>query len=97
MLHEPNTPTDHDPSSDYKTRIGAWMFLLYALVYAGFVAINVIDPQSMGNPAIFGLNIAVTYGLGLIVFALVLALIYNRLCGAKEQQLRAKHGTDRGS
>ena len=97
MLHEPATPSGHDPSSEYKTRIGAWMFLLYALVYAGFVAINVIDPQAMGNPAVFGLNIAVAYGLGLIVFALILALIYNRLCGAKEHELRAKRDAERGS
>jgi uncharacterized membrane protein (DUF485 family) len=95
VLHEPAKPTGHDPSSEYKTRIGAWMFLLYALVYVGFVAINVVDPQSMGNPAFFGLNITVTYGLGLIVFALLLALIYNRLCGAKEHELRTRRDAER--
>ena len=97
MLHEPAAQSDRDPSATYKSRIGAWMFLLYALVYAGFVAINVVDPQAMGAPAFLGLNLAVAYGFGLIVFALILALIYNRLCGAKEHELPTKRDAERGS
>ena len=35
----------------------------------------------------FGLNLAVTYGFGLIVFAFVLGLIYNRICALKERSM----------
>ena len=35
-----------------------------------------------------GLNLAVVYGFGLIVFALFLALIYNRACGRMEKRLQ---------
>ncbi len=34
-----------------------------------------------------GLNLAVVYGFGLIIFALVLALIYSRACGRREKRL----------
>jgi hypothetical protein len=41
----------------------------------------------MEKTVIFGLNLATAYGFGLIIFALILALIYNRLCAAKERLL----------
>jgi len=33
-----------------------------------------------------GLNLAVVYGIGLIVFALILAFIYNSMCSKKEAE-----------
>lgn len=89
MFHGPATPTGKDPSSPYKTRLGVWMFLVYAVIYAGFVAINLIKPAAMETVIFMGLNLAVLYGMGLIVFALVLALVYNHLCGAKEAEMAA--------
>ena len=58
------------------------MFLAYGLIYAGFVIINLTHPLLHGAGGGLGLNLAVVYGFGLIVLALVLALIYNHLCGA---------------
>lgn len=65
----------------YKIRLGIRMTLLYSLVYAGFVALCVFRPAWMGVRAVFGLNLAISYGLGLIVIAIVFAIIYNHLCG----------------
>ena len=62
-----------------KSHIGIRMTLLYAIVYGGFVALSVFQPTSMGSRAIFGLNLAVAYGLGLILIAILFALIYNHL------------------
>lgn len=87
MLHEPNEPTGEDPALAYKTRTGVFMFLIYASVYAGFVIINVVNPLLMEKIVFFGLNLAVTYGFGLIIFAFVLGLIYNRMCARKEKEL----------
>jgi uncharacterized membrane protein (DUF485 family) len=95
VLHEPAGSKGKEFATDYKMRLGAWMFLLYALVYAGFVVINVVSPLTMGNTVVLGLNLAVTYGIGLIVFALILALIYNRLCTKEEQRLRASHNASK--
>ncbi|MBI9043659.1 MAG: DUF485 domain-containing protein [Anaerolineaceae bacterium] len=87
MLHEPNEPTGEDHAKEYKSRIGVWMFLIYALVYAVFVIINVVSPLTMEVTAIFGINLASAYGFGLIILALILALIYNRMCAIKEKEL----------
>ena len=89
MLHEPVAKKGPDPASPYKTRLGVWMFVLYALIYAGFVAINLIAPHQMDAIVIAGLNLATVYGFGLIAFALVLALIYNALCMREEKRLES--------
>jgi uncharacterized membrane protein (DUF485 family) len=86
MLHEPSSKRGRDPSSEYKTRLGVWMFILYSLIYAGFVVINLVAPRLMESIVGSGLNLAVVYGFGLIVFALILALIYNWLCMRDEKR-----------
>ena len=90
MLHEPAKSTGADPASEYKSRLGVRMFIIYAIVYAGFVVINVAFPLAMDTIVFWGLNLAVVYGFGLIVFAMILALIYNWMCTKKEQQLEAE-------
>lgn len=89
MFHQPAAQSGKDYGISFKTRFGAWMFLLYGLVYAGFVAINLIQPGMMEVTVLFGLNLATFYGFSLIVFALVLALIYNHICTQKEIALKA--------
>jgi len=90
MLHEPAAKTGKDLATAYKSRIGVWMFLFYAIIYVGFVALNLIRPVLMEKTVLIGMNLAVVYGFGLIVLALVLALIYNHLCSAKERLLNTK-------
>ena len=63
------------------------MFIVYALVYAGFVLINIIRPVLMEKEIILGLNLAVVYGFGLIILSLIMALIYNYLCIKEESAL----------
>ena len=92
MLHEPAAPQGKDLATNYKMRLGAWMFLLYAVIYVGFVAINLIWPEFMGVIGLAGLNVAVIYGFGLIVFALILAVIYNQMCLKQERLEAAKAG-----
>jgi len=92
MLHKPAADSGPDPAQAYKSKLGVRMFLVYALIYVGFVAINIISPLSMEKIVFLGLNLAVVYGFGLIIFALVLALIYNYACGAKENELSGESG-----
>ena len=86
MLHEPATPAAKDPAGPYKMRLGLWMFLLYTLFYAGFVAINVLSPTTMGAIVLFGLNLATVYGFALIIVAFIQALIYDAMCRRKEAE-----------
>jgi len=87
MLHGPVKNTGKDHAISYKMRLGVFMFIPYAIVYAGFVAINLIKPTMMEAIIIFGLNLAVVYGFGLILLALILALIYNYMCASREDKL----------
>lgn len=90
MLHEPAAQCGPDASAEYKQNIGVWMFLLYAVIYAAFVAINLLKPLWMEKTVFLGLNLAVVFGFGLIVFALIEALIYNYMCGTHEAGTKAE-------
>jgi len=58
------------------------LFLLYLLLYGGFVLLNTFSPTTMEETPIEGINVAILYGFGLIVSAFVLALLYGLLCTA---------------
>ena len=95
MHHEPAPDSGPDPASGYKTRLGVAMFLVYTLVYAGFVLVNVAtEGRAMQTIVFKGLNLAVVYGMGLIVLALVMALIYNAMCTRRERELAAGTATE---
>jgi uncharacterized membrane protein (DUF485 family) len=87
MLHEPAHQGGEDRAAAYKTRLGVQMFIFYAAFYVGFVAINLVAPGAMEAQVGWGLNLATAYGFGLIVLALVMALIYNALCSRREAAL----------
>ncbi len=87
MLHEPATPVGRDPAGPYKAKLGIRMFVLYSLFYAGFVAINLLSPQTMNLIIFAGLNLATVYGFALIIVALIEALIYDAMCRKKEAEL----------
>jgi len=86
MLHEPAAPVKKDPAAPYKARLGIWMFLVYALFYVGFVVINLLAPKAMATIVFAGLNLATVYGMGLIIAALVEALVYDWFCRRKEAE-----------
>ena len=54
MLHEPAAQSGPDHAADYKKRLGVWMFIPYALIYAGFVFINLVRPVAMEKTCLSG-------------------------------------------
>lgn len=87
MLHGPAAELKEDKSIERKTRLGIWLFFVYLAIYAGFVVIATFFPASMGLEVIGGQNLAVVYGMGLIVLALIMGLIYNYFCTKYEKQM----------
>ena len=87
MMHGPAGPSGRDPAAPYKARLGIRMFAIYTVFYAGFVAINLLSPETMVTVVVMGLNLATVYGIGLIVLALVQALVYNVMCRRREDEL----------
>ncbi|MEZ6072945.1 MAG: DUF485 domain-containing protein [Pirellulales bacterium] len=64
----------------HSTRVGLVLFAVYLVLYAGFILLNAFSPETMERTPVAGINLAILYGIGLIVAALVLALIYGWLC-----------------
>lgn len=64
----------------YNTRLGIVLFAIYLALYLGFVLINAFAATVMETPVVAGLNLAIVYGFGLIVAALVMALVYGAMC-----------------
>jgi len=87
MDHGPAVELGVDHAAKRKTRLGIWMFALYLIVYSLFVAIGVANYEAMSNLVFGDLNLAVTYGFGLIILAIILGLIYNWRCTKIENEL----------
>ncbi len=75
-----STPDEHPAVSAANARAGLVLFFIYLAFYAGFMALAAFAPQAMGQPVLGGVNLAITYGLGLIVGALVIAALYMAAC-----------------
>jgi uncharacterized membrane protein (DUF485 family) len=88
MQHEP-APQElgEDRAAEYKARNGLILFGVYSLIYLGFVLINLISPRLMAAEIVGGVNLAVVYGFGLIVLAIIMGVIYNAMCTRAEDQM----------
>lgn len=70
----------HTDAWAHNARIGLILFGLYLALYGGFIGLAAFAPQAMSAPLLAGANVAIVYGLGLIVAAFVLAMVYMVLC-----------------
>lgn len=64
----------------HNTRMGVILFVVYVLFYGGFMALSAFWPEVMSRPFLFDANLAVVYGFALIIAALVMALVYMKVC-----------------
>lgn len=87
MLHGPAAKLGKDNASAVKSKLGLKLFAVYSVIYAGFVAINMIDPNMMEMKIFAGLNLAVVYGFGLIILAIIMGVIYNGICTDCEEKM----------
>ena len=80
MDHGPAVELGVDHAAKKKSKLGVILFFIYFFIYAGFVAIGVADYTLMGKIVLGNQNLAVVYGFGLIIFAILLGLFYNWKC-----------------
>jgi len=71
---------EHPDDVARSTRSGLWLFVIYAVIYGGFVGLAVFSASTLVQAPFGGVNLAIIYGIGLIVLALILALIYLFIC-----------------
>ena len=79
-INERPRDDDHPEISARNARYGLLLFAVYVALYAGFMGLSAFEPQLMSRTPFGGVNLAIIYGFGLIVAALVLALVYVFLC-----------------
>ena len=70
----------HDAHVSPNSKLGLILFIVYLALYFGFMGIATFDYALFASTPFGGVNLAILYGMGLIVAALVLALIYMKLC-----------------
>lgn len=87
MLHEPAVELGADYASRKKTRLGLILFFVYAVIYAVFVLLGLFSADTLGMIVLAGLNLAVVYGFGLILLAIVMGLIYSWVCTRMEDKM----------
>lgn len=87
MDHGPAVKCEKDNSTGYKAKFGLILFVIYLVIYTGFVIINTLKPKFMEVQVFLGLNLAVVYGFGLIILAIVLGIFYNFLCTNAEHRM----------
>jgi len=58
------------------SRLGLTLFGLYVLLYGGFIVLVLARPGLVAERIFGGVNLAIACGLGLIVAAVVLSLVY---------------------
>lgn len=70
-------PTDNFATAESRHRLfGLRLFAAYLVVYAGFIGIATFRHDALPVSTLFGLNLAVLFGFGLIGFAFVLSLVF---------------------
>jgi uncharacterized membrane protein (DUF485 family) len=91
--HGPATEWGKEKSEGFKSRLGLLMFAIYVPIYMAFILLSVISPHSLSMD-IGSLNLAIVFGFGLIVLAIVQALVYNRICSKREHEDQASRARE---
>jgi uncharacterized membrane protein (DUF485 family) len=87
MLHKSTVVKETDNAAAKKAKLGVILFVVYTLVYSGFVVIGLTKPEWMGFHLLGEMNIAIIYGFGLIALAIVMGFIYNFFCTRMENKM----------
>ena len=87
-MSEPVHDDHHPETVSRNARVGLVLFTVYLLLYGGFMVMNAFFPEKMARAPFGGINLAVMYGLALIVGAFVLALLYMFLVRRRAEEER---------
>jgi uncharacterized membrane protein (DUF485 family) len=87
MIHEPAVTIGTDNAAQKKAKLGVKLFIVYTLIYSGFVLIGLTKPELMGLEVVGDQNLAIIYGFGLIALAIVMGFIYNYFCTKMENKM----------
>jgi uncharacterized membrane protein (DUF485 family) len=78
--------TETDATIAKNARNAIYLFFVYVAFYGTFMLLSALEPEVMAMRPFGGLNLALIFGMFLIVLALVLALVYMRMCKSSAAQ-----------
>jgi uncharacterized membrane protein (DUF485 family) len=84
--NSPAPPAAEEAISTGRSRFGLILFIVYLALYCGFVALNAFAVTTVESTQVFGVNLAVVYGLALIAGAFILAVVYDLVCRRLDSQ-----------
>ena len=87
-MADPVHDDHHTETVSRNARVGLVLFAVYLVLYGGFMVLNAFYPHQMARAPFGGVNLAVLYGLALIVGAFVLALLYMFLVRRRAEEGR---------
>ncbi|WP_417378117.1 DUF485 domain-containing protein [Gimesia sp.] len=92
--HGSNEPDEQESleTISRNTRLGLKLFIVYLVLYGGFVFLNTFSPAQMELVVFAGLNLAIVYGFTLIIAAFLLAMIYGWMCRNEIDSPTAENG-----
>ncbi|HBE01301.1 MAG TPA: DUF485 domain-containing protein [Spirochaetia bacterium] len=94
-MHDPATQWKRDNASSLKELLGKWLIIIYAIIYGGFILVNIVSPSFMGID-VGSLNVAIVYGIGLIISAIILAFVYNSISTHAEELFEENSKNENG-
>ncbi len=69
-----------DPSTQYNRKLGLILFAAYSIVYLAFTLVSAFSPDTSKWKPLGGINLTTWWGLGLIVLAFVMSMVYGLMC-----------------
>lgn len=85
-MHVNNATEEKEIVTQQKSKLGVRLFFIYLICYAGFVILGVFKYELLATTVFAGLNLAVAYGIGLIVLAVIMGVVYNHFCTQYEDR-----------
>ncbi len=89
-MHGPAAKLEADNAAAKKSKIGLYLFFFYVIIYGGFVFIGLFTPHLLGVHILGSQSLAIVYGFGLIILAIIMGFIYNSICTKLEDKMNKK-------
>lgn len=80
-MHHQNTVENEDESViARRSKIGLILLSIYGAVYVVFIGLCAFASKTLADWSPWGIPAAIWYGMGLMVGAMLMAVLYGRLC-----------------
>ncbi len=80
-MHQQNTvETEDEATINRRTRIGLVLLSIYGTAYAVFIGLCAFASKSLAAWSPWGVPVSIWYGMSLMLGAMLMALLYGRLC-----------------